>query len=128
MNNGLLSPRAGMCRRLDALPASAVFSIQQQTAQFRRSTAARSLATQIRRYGWFIDLAFAARETIPFAFLIIFLAKGPDRCKLLCHSTTNNYKVYILSSKVVDGTPCSPDGFDVCVEGQCRVGPIPSSL
>ncbi|XP_039287306.1 LOW QUALITY PROTEIN: A disintegrin and metalloproteinase with thrombospondin motifs 9 [Nilaparvata lugens] len=41
-----------------------------------------------------------------------------DRCKLYCqvaHSTS----YYLLRDKVVDGTPCEPDTFDICVNGVC---------
>ncbi|KAL1130617.1 hypothetical protein AAG570_011859 [Ranatra chinensis] len=41
-----------------------------------------------------------------------------DRCKLYCrvaHSTA----YYLLKDKVVDGTLCGPDTFDICVNGIC---------
>lgn len=41
-----------------------------------------------------------------------------DRCNLYCRAyNTNSY--FSLRDKVIDGTPCSPDSFDVCVNGQC---------
>ncbi|XP_062522406.1 A disintegrin and metalloproteinase with thrombospondin motifs 9-like isoform X2 [Corticium candelabrum] len=42
-----------------------------------------------------------------------------ERCKLFCYTNTDS-KYYRLAAKVVDGTPCSPDTFDMCVDGQCR--------
>ena len=41
-----------------------------------------------------------------------------DKCKLYCreeHSTA----YYLLSNTVIDGTPCTVDGYDMCVAGQC---------
>lgn len=28
---------------------------------------------------------------------------------------------YQLKDRVVDGTPCGPDTYDICVQGLCRV-------
>lgn len=41
-----------------------------------------------------------------------------DRCKLICRANGTGY-FYVLSPKVVDGTPCSPDSTGVCVQGKC---------
>ncbi|KAI7800636.1 A disintegrin and metalloproteinase with thrombospondin motifs 15 [Triplophysa rosa] len=41
-----------------------------------------------------------------------------DRCKLICRANGTGY-FYVLSPKVVDGTPCSPDTSAVCVQGKC---------
>ncbi|XP_011497655.1 PREDICTED: A disintegrin and metalloproteinase with thrombospondin motifs 9-like [Ceratosolen solmsi marchali] len=41
-----------------------------------------------------------------------------DRCKLYCQVAGNQY--YMLRDKVVDGTPCGPDTFHVCVNGHCK--------
>ncbi|XP_053312790.1 A disintegrin and metalloproteinase with thrombospondin motifs 1 [Spea bombifrons] len=41
-----------------------------------------------------------------------------DRCKLLCRAKGTGY-FFVLSPKVVDGTPCSPDSTSVCIQGQC---------
>lgn len=44
-----------------------------------------------------------------------------DRCKLFCRvAGTTAY--YQLKDRVIDGTPCGPDTFDICVQGLCRVG------
>ncbi|GAB6020024.1 hypothetical protein CHUAL_002773 [Chamberlinius hualienensis] len=41
-----------------------------------------------------------------------------QRCKLYCRvATSSDY--YVLKDKVVDGTPCGLDTFDICVNGQC---------
>lgn len=41
-----------------------------------------------------------------------------DRCKLMCQS--HSLGVYhVLQPRVVDGTPCSPEGTGVCVRGRC---------
>ncbi|XP_069692936.1 A disintegrin and metalloproteinase with thrombospondin motifs 9 isoform X2 [Periplaneta americana] len=45
---------------------------------------------------------------------------SPDeRCKLYCrvHGTSAYYP---LKEKVVDGTPCGPDTYDMCVNGICK--------
>ncbi|XP_032446563.1 A disintegrin and metalloproteinase with thrombospondin motifs 15 [Xiphophorus hellerii] len=41
-----------------------------------------------------------------------------DKCKLICRANGTGY-FYVLSPKVVDGTPCSPDTSAVCVQGIC---------
>ncbi|KAM4701130.1 A disintegrin and metalloproteinase with thrombospondin motifs 1 [Discoglossus pictus] len=41
-----------------------------------------------------------------------------DRCKLVCRAKGTGY-FFVLSPKVVDGTPCSPDSTSVCIQGQC---------
>lgn len=40
-----------------------------------------------------------------------------DRCKLYCQVESNQY--YMLRDKVIDGTPCGPDTFHMCVNGRC---------
>lgn len=43
-----------------------------------------------------------------------------DRCKLFCRvAGTTAY--YQLKDRVIDGTACGPDTFDICVQGLCRV-------
>lgn len=42
-----------------------------------------------------------------------------DRCKLYCQVASNQY--YMLRDKVIDGTPCGPETFHVCVNGHCKV-------
>ncbi|XP_068441931.1 A disintegrin and metalloproteinase with thrombospondin motifs 15-like [Clinocottus analis] len=41
-----------------------------------------------------------------------------DKCKLICRANGTGY-FYVLATKVVDGTPCSPDTSAVCVQGKC---------
>uniref|UniRef100_A0A8C7XM70 ADAM metallopeptidase with thrombospondin type 1 motif 15 n=1 Tax=Oryzias sinensis TaxID=183150 RepID=A0A8C7XM70_9TELE len=41
-----------------------------------------------------------------------------DKCKLICRANGTGY-FYVLSPKVVDGTPCSPDTSAICVQGKC---------
>jgi len=42
-----------------------------------------------------------------------------ERCKLYCRVLgTSAY--YPLKEKVVDGTPCGPDTYDMCVNGICK--------
>ncbi|XP_078001337.1 A disintegrin and metalloproteinase with thrombospondin motifs 9-like [Glandiceps talaboti] len=42
-----------------------------------------------------------------------------DRCKLLCR-VSGSALYYQLSKTVIDGTACSPDTDDICVQGLCR--------
>uniref|UniRef100_A0A7M4FG01 ADAM metallopeptidase with thrombospondin type 1 motif 9 n=1 Tax=Crocodylus porosus TaxID=8502 RepID=A0A7M4FG01_CROPO len=42
-----------------------------------------------------------------------------DRCKLFCR-VAGNTAYYQLRDRVIDGTPCSPDTNDICVQGLCR--------
>lgn len=42
-----------------------------------------------------------------------------ERCRLFCRvAATTAY--YQLKEKVVDGTPCAPDSYNVCVNGICE--------
>eukprot|EP00066_Takifugu_rubripes_P016653 XP_011605919.1 PREDICTED: A disintegrin and metalloproteinase with thrombospondin motifs 20 [Takifugu rubripes] len=42
-----------------------------------------------------------------------------DRCKLFCRvAGTTAY--YQLKDRVIDGTPCGTDTYDICVQGLCR--------
>lgn len=51
---------------------------------------------------------------------IRFLAAYPtDECKLFCRVTNSNH-YYPLSEKVIDGTACTQDTFNKCVNGVCR--------
>lgn len=43
-----------------------------------------------------------------------------DRCKLFCR-VAGTMAYYQLKDRVVDGTPCGPDTYDICVQGLCRV-------
>ena len=54
-------------------------------------------------------------------FVQISEKKEPKKvCQLYCHvyGTSAYYK---LSSKVEDGTPCSEETSNICVDGQCLV-------
>ncbi|XP_062858960.1 A disintegrin and metalloproteinase with thrombospondin motifs 20-like [Trichomycterus rosablanca] len=42
-----------------------------------------------------------------------------DRCKLFCR-VSGSMAYYQLRDRVVDGTPCDPDTYDICVQGLCR--------
>ncbi|RXN17868.1 A disintegrin and metallo ase with thrombospondin motifs 20 [Labeo rohita] len=42
-----------------------------------------------------------------------------DRCKLFCRAA-GTMAYYQLRDRVVDGTPCGPDTYDICVQGLCR--------
>ncbi|XP_015608491.1 A disintegrin and metalloproteinase with thrombospondin motifs 20 isoform X2 [Cephus cinctus] len=41
-----------------------------------------------------------------------------ERCKLYCQVGSNQY--YMLRDKVIDGTPCGVNTFDICVNGHCK--------
>uniref|UniRef100_A0A672ZRF1 ADAM metallopeptidase with thrombospondin type 1 motif 20 n=1 Tax=Sphaeramia orbicularis TaxID=375764 RepID=A0A672ZRF1_9TELE len=42
-----------------------------------------------------------------------------DRCKLFCR-VAGTMAYYQLKDRVIDGTPCGPDTYDICVQGLCR--------
>uniref|UniRef100_A0A6Q2XJ72 ADAM metallopeptidase with thrombospondin type 1 motif 20 n=1 Tax=Esox lucius TaxID=8010 RepID=A0A6Q2XJ72_ESOLU len=42
-----------------------------------------------------------------------------DRCKLFCR-VAGTMAYYQLKDRVVDGTACGPDTYDICVQGLCR--------
>ncbi|XP_011434412.3 A disintegrin and metalloproteinase with thrombospondin motifs 9 isoform X1 [Magallana gigas] len=42
-----------------------------------------------------------------------------DACKLYCRASSSS-AYYLLKDKVVDGTKCGPDTFDMCVNGICQ--------
>ncbi|XP_006158087.1 A disintegrin and metalloproteinase with thrombospondin motifs 9 isoform X1 [Tupaia chinensis] len=42
-----------------------------------------------------------------------------DRCKLFCR-VAGSTAYYQLRDRVVDGTPCGQDTYDLCVQGLCR--------
>lgn len=50
----------------------------------------------------------------------LFLVLMKDRCKLFCR-VAGTMSYYQLQDRVVDGTPCGPDTYDICVQGLCRV-------
>lgn len=57
---------------------------------------------------------------ICFLSIFLHLVLMKDRCKLFCRvAGTTAY--YQLKDRVIDGTPCGPDTFDICVQGLCRV-------
>ncbi|XP_026688027.1 A disintegrin and metalloproteinase with thrombospondin motifs 9-like [Diaphorina citri] len=43
---------------------------------------------------------------------------GDNACKLYCRVAQSS-AYYLLKDKVIDGTPCGPDTFDVCINGKC---------
>ena len=45
--------------------------------------------------------------------------KPSDRCKLFCR-VSDSSAYYLLKERVQDGTPCTPDTDDMCVNGACR--------
>ncbi|XP_043218973.1 A disintegrin and metalloproteinase with thrombospondin motifs 20-like isoform X2 [Amphibalanus amphitrite] len=44
--------------------------------------------------------------------------KSQDRCKLFCR-VSDSSAYYLLKERVEDGTPCTPDTDDMCVNGVC---------
>lgn len=57
-----------------------------------------------------------------FAFFVftLFTVLMKDRCKLFCR-VAGTMAYYQLKDRVIDGTPCGPDTYDICVQGLCRV-------
>ena len=58
-----------------------------------------------------------------FSFLSLYLyvvtAGNEEDCKLYCR-VEGSSAYYLLKEKVVDGTPCGPGTFNMCVNGICR--------
>jgi len=46
-------------------------------------------------------------------------ADDEERCRLFCRVAAST-AYYQLKEKVVDGTPCAPDKYDICVNGMCE--------
>ncbi|KAH7974909.1 hypothetical protein HPB49_021379 [Dermacentor silvarum] len=42
-----------------------------------------------------------------------------DSCKLYCR-VVDQSAYYLLKEKVIDGTACNPESFDVCINGVCK--------
>ncbi|XP_015439525.1 PREDICTED: A disintegrin and metalloproteinase with thrombospondin motifs 9 [Dufourea novaeangliae] len=51
-----------------------------------------------------------------------YLGISPEnRCRLYCQTISHqNIYEYKMRDKVIDGTPCGLDSFDVCVNGYCK--------
>lgn len=63
---------------------------------------------------------WAVVQLFPQFVLFFLLVLMKDRCKLFCRvAGTTAY--YQLKDRVIDGTPCGPDTYDICVQGLCRV-------
>lgn len=59
------------------------------------------------------DLSACSKSKIDLELVV-----SSDSCKLNCNVIgTGAY--YLLKHKVIDGTPCSPDSYDICVNGRC---------
>lgn len=54
------------------------------------------------------------------AFFFFLVVQMKDRCKLFCR-VAGAMMYYQLKDRVIDGTPCGPDTYDICVQGLCRV-------
>lgn len=52
-------------------------------------------------------------------FLSLPRADENERCKLVCR-VASSAAYYQLKDRVVDGTPCAPDRYDICVNGACE--------
>lgn len=59
-----------------------------------------------------------SKEVLQLFSNLFFIVLPQDRCKLYCQVESNQY--YMLRDKVIDGTPCGPDTFHICVNGQCK--------
>ena len=51
----------------------------------------------------------------------LFVVAPSDVCKLYCADSADG-EYFLLKPRVIDGTPCSPDTYDICVSGKCLVG------
>ena len=52
--------------------------------------------------------------------IISVFLKGHERCALNC-MPKGKYFYFRWADKVVDGTRCSVDSYDICVDGKCEV-------
>lgn len=52
--------------------------------------------------------------------ILLSLLLEEDRCRLYCKAENFEF-FFAMSSKVKDGTPCSPNKNDVCIDGICEV-------
>ena len=50
-----------------------------------------------------------------------------EQCKLIC-KVAGSTAYYQLAKKVIDGTPCSHDKDDICVQGRCLVSWLSSTM
>lgn len=64
----------------------------------------------------FMSYSLLALTVEYFPFLVLM----KDRCKLFCR-VAGTMSYYQLQDRVIDGTPCGPDTYDICVQGLCRV-------
>lgn len=68
---------------------------------------------------WFTRITLATCRWIMACFLYVSV-RLKDACKLYCRASASS-AFYLLKDKVVDGTKCGPDTFDMCVNGICQV-------
>lgn len=67
-----------------------------------------------------ISWCLSHSPTPPVLVFILCLVLMKDRCKLFCR-VAGTMVYYQLKDRVIDGTPCGPDTYDICVQGLCRV-------
>lgn len=60
-------------------------------------------------------------------FLVILIESPDDDCKLYCRVKNSN-AYYLLKEKVIDGTKCGLNRYDICVNGLCRSGGCDNKL
>ncbi|XP_063700230.1 A disintegrin and metalloproteinase with thrombospondin motifs 15 [Culicoides brevitarsis] len=61
---------------------------------------------------------FKKPKWVPKYGIVDYNRDGRDQCKLYCQIVNSHY-YFDLAPRVIDGTPCTHDGFDKCVRGQC---------
>lgn len=49
-----------------------------------------------------------------------FAVSSNDKCNLYCRGEGRTTGYFRLAEKVIDGTTCSFDTFDKCINGVCR--------
>lgn len=64
-------------------------------------------------------LAQASNLAQPLTFPLLLTA-APNKCELNCIPKGESF-YYKHKEAVVDGTPCEPGKWDICVDGSCRV-------
>lgn len=50
--------------------------------------------------------------------ICLFVVQAEDVCKLYCADSSSG-RYFPLKPRVIDGTPCTPDSYDLCVNGRC---------
>ena len=95
-----------------------IFRIFRRESSGGRRTTVRLLSPSSP---FLLPRSLLAPESPALTLLFFSAAQSYDPCALVCHVAGQKSSFYRLATKVVDGTKCSPDTSDVCVNGRCIV-------